>query len=200
MKEVEWGSKKNQQIIKKYNSTADFYDKRYRKIQTKKFVSSINELKKNFSFLLDAGCGTGLLIEFMYNNLSDIISQDFKFIGVDISINMLKEFIKKIKTTFKVFNKKISLVLADMEFLPFRKEIFSPVLSYTSLQNLQSLETGLRELIRVSKSNSEMIFSILKKKVKINSFLMQYNSLLGDMQIINKENLEDFIFIVNYSD
>ncbi|MFX1590929.1 MAG: hypothetical protein ACFFC1_22570, partial [Promethearchaeota archaeon] len=57
---------KKKEIISKYNSTATFYDKRYRKIQEEKYRIILSDflLEKN-KIVLDAGCGSGLLFEFI---------------------------------------------------------------------------------------------------------------------------------------
>ncbi|MHA1148226.1 MAG: class I SAM-dependent methyltransferase [Promethearchaeota archaeon] len=195
MNEIGWGSEKNQEMIRKYNSTAHIYDDRYRETQAKKYRLSINNIKVNSLYILDAGCGTGLLIEFLLENQSETFTKDFKFIGVDISINMIKEFIKKVECRPEPVKKVVNLILADLEYLPFRGEVFSLVLSYTSLQNLNSQESGVSELIRVSLSNSKIIFSILKKKIQLKSFIIKYRPVLKTLEILDNELLEDYIFM-----
>jgi len=60
-------SDKKKIIIEKYNRTSSFYDDRYRKIQNEKFTLQLNNAEFKHKTLFDAGCGTGLLIEFISN-------------------------------------------------------------------------------------------------------------------------------------
>ncbi|KYK34166.1 MAG: class I SAM-dependent methyltransferase [Theionarchaea archaeon] len=124
-----------------YDRSAFCYDKRYRKIQWEKYMIMIDIPLKGR--ILDLGCGTGLLAEYLQRNV----------IGVDISLNMLK----KAKTKERV-------IRADMDFLPFRTSVFDAVLSFTSVQNLPSLDYVFKEVRRVLKKEHPFIFTMLHKE------------------------------------
>lgn len=124
-----------------YDRSAFCYDKRYRKIQWEKYRIMIDTPLKGE--ILDLGCGTGLLGEFLQGNI----------IGVDISVNMLK----KAKT-------RECVIQADMDFLPFHNAVFDAVVSFTSVQNLPSLTYVFHEVRRVLKKEHPFIFTVLRKE------------------------------------
>jgi len=142
--------------------------------------------------ILDAGCGTGLLSEFI-NSLQSFSNVNYHYIGMDITLNMLKEFQSKLLN--KNSQWKVSLILADIEFLPFRENIFDIIFSITSFQNLPNLTKGIIETLRVGQDKGDFRFSILKKKLKIEQINSLLKPLITNLKLIQKEFLEDFIFI-----
>ena len=179
-------SDKKKNIIESYNNSSQFYDERYNLLQIEKFEFALNQFNYFGKFVLDAGCGTGLLYEFITLRENEIHN---RFVSVDISINMLK----KLKNKQKILKKKISIlpILSDIENLPIRNEIFDAVVSFTSLQNLEDVKKGFSELIRVSKSGAEINFSILKKDKRIDSLVAYFKSFLIDFYRSTNKNLED---------
>ena len=115
-------------------------EKRTNPVQWEKYTTMIDTPLKGR--ILDLGCGTGLLQEFLQK----------KIYGVDISFQMLK----RAKT-------KEVVVQADMDFLPFFDSVFDAVLSFTSLQCLPSLDYIFGEVRRVLKKGNPFIFTILRK-------------------------------------
>ncbi len=184
--------KKKQEIIKNYNFTSHFYDQRYSQIQTEKFEILLNNLELNQKKILDAGCGTGLLLEFI-NSLKQNSTVNYHYIGMDITLNMLKEFQSKPLT--KKMQWKVNLILADIESLPFRENIFDIIFSITSFQNLPNLTKGIKETLRVGQDKGEVRFSILKKKLKIEQLNTLLKSLFTNLKLIQEEFLEDIIFM-----
>jgi ubiquinone/menaquinone biosynthesis C-methylase UbiE len=123
-----------------YDRTAVFYDKRYLSIQWEKYFIMLDSPLEGC--ILDLGCGTGLLSEYLNNRI----------VGIDISFNMLD----KARTREQV-------VQADMDFLPFRNAVFDAVVSFTSLQNLPDVDPALKEVRRVLKAGSPFIVTLLNK-------------------------------------
>lgn len=124
-----------------YDRSAFCYDKRYRSIQWEKYKIMITG--PIHGRILDLGCGTGLLSEFLQKNV----------IGIDISLNMLKEA-----------KSRESVLQADIDFLPFRDAVFDAVVSFTCLQNLPSPDYVFKEVRRVLKEGCPFIFTVLQKK------------------------------------
>ena len=125
MKPLNEESDKKKIIIEKYNSTSNFYDDRYRKIQNEKYMLQLKELNFKDKTLLDAGCGTGLLLEYVSNLKRNNLNRELRYVGLDISWKMLKHFYNKTK---KIKNKiNSNLILGDIENLPFRDDKFNVI-------------------------------------------------------------------------
>ena len=183
---------KKKKIIEKYNSTSNFYDKRYKAIQEEKYEIALKNYKDKSNHLLDLGCGTGLLFEyFIKSNLEKEIMKN-NYIGVDISWNMLLKFkSKSSKSEYTEYSP--NLILADIEYLPFRKNIFYSIFSFTSFQNLPDTKIGINDLLTISKNNAFFKFSILKKNLELDSLLRILKVNLKELSIVQKQNLEDII-------
>ena len=117
---------KKKNIIEKYNSTSSFYDDRYRKIQKEKYKILFRNCNLNYKTILDAGCGTGLLIEYVFNINIDNIKKKVKYVGIDISWKMLIHFSNKTRKLKNIVN--TCLVLGDIENLPFRDDSFNLII------------------------------------------------------------------------
>jgi len=184
-------SDKKKIIIEKYNSTSNFYDERYRKIQNEKYTIQFKNTDFRYKTLLDAGCGTGLLFEYISNLKFANLNREFRYIGLDISWKMLMQFYRKVKSS----NYRVSrnLILGDIENLPFREAKFNLIFSITSLQNLQDLEKGLEELFRVGREDTALKLSILRKQLKLEEVITYLNSWTINLRIEILEELEDVI-------
>ena len=183
-------SNKKKEIIKKYNSSSSFYDSRYRQIQETKYHIILKNFDLTRKVILDLGCGTGLFIEYLSRRKLEQKKNLDYYVGLDISWNMLLEFRSKFE---KLKGKNISLLLSDIENLPFRDNQFFSVLSLTSFQNLPDVKKGIKELLRVSRNRADFKFSILKKKINLKILVDFLKSFVVIDQVLNKENLEDVI-------
>jgi ubiquinone/menaquinone biosynthesis C-methylase UbiE len=182
---------KKKEIIDDYDASADFYDKRYRAIQERKYDIVLNNYNLNEKTIIDIGCGTGLFIEHIFNSKKSSGVLKCNYVAVDISWNMLLQFkVKLLKLKNKI---KILLILADIENLPFRDNSFNSVFSLTSFQNLPNILSGIRESLRVSLNRSDFKFSILRKKMELNPLLELLTPFVEDLEVINKDFIEDVI-------
>ncbi len=179
------------EIISKYNSTSSFYDRRYKEIQESKYQVILYNNDLSGGVIIDLGCGTGLLIEYLtkvkkINNTSVVF-----YIGLDFSLKMLLEF--KSKLNELNFQNNVSLVLSDIENLPFRENKFNNIFSITSFQNLVNTNKAILESYRVSRKNSDFNFSILKKKLNLETLLEFLSPFSDIMQVTSANELEDVI-------
>ena len=184
-------SDKKKIIIEKYNSTSSFYDDRYRKIQNEKYALQFKNTDFKYKTLLDAGCGTGLLFESISNLKFVNFNRELRYVGLDISWKMLVQFY--MKTRRSNYRGNSNLILGDIENLPFRETKFNLIFSTTSLQNLQDLKKGLKELVRVGKEDTALKLSILRKQLKLEEVILYLNSCTINLRTDILEELEDVI-------
>lgn len=203
-KETKYEKKKG--IIKRYNSSAAYYDSRYKDIQFRKFKISLEIIKLRERIILDAGCGTGLLYEFLYQTHRFWGKGCSHIINTDISIEMIKIFQEKLRergiksSTENIFKQQKSLhhlVIADAENLPFRPCQFDIILSFTMIQNLSDNKKFFRKIHDIIKNEGDVLLSLIKKKKEdIKLFYSLFNN---SNKLFQKEyeilDQEDFIFI-----
>ena len=164
------------------------------KIQFQKYEFTLKNYDFRGKIIFDGGCGTGLLLEFLINTLPQDSLNNFKIVGLDISLNMLKEFRKKLESKFYIYQKKIHIILSDLEHLPLRKKMFNLSFLFTSLQNLTNIYIGIDETSRIVKMDGESLFSILKKNHNLDQIHFYLRSKLYNIKRIENPDLEDTIF------
>ncbi len=191
MKPPSKDSEKKKDIIVRYNSTSTFYDDRYSDIQNSKFKLLLKSFKFDNRITLDAGCGTGLLFEYFLRSDQQRYKMKLRYIGLDISWKMLKQFLYKINNVTSI--KNTNLILGDIENLPFREGKIYRIFAVTSLQNLHDIESGLRELIRVGQQGTPLNLSILRKNLDLDNIYSCLKSEIADLNIISLEKVEDVI-------
>jgi len=146
----EWSKKL--QIMRRYDLTAHLYDMRYAEEQKAKFKAALEELNVSmYGFVLDAGCGTGLLFDHIANKSEAIV-------GIDISRRILNQA----KNRARKFS-HADLVLADVDNMPLKNNIFDHAFSFTVIQNVPEAVKTLREIKRVAKQDAIIVITGLKK-------------------------------------
>lgn len=172
-------------IKSRYNETANFYDRRYREIQTGKYQSIFKNITINATqSILDIGCGTGNF--FLFLNENECLKH-----GIDFSINSLKKLQKNTNRA-----QVIHIICADIEYLPFEPEQFDFIFAITILQNLPDIEKSVREMKRICKIDGFLILSLLRKKISleyIENILTEAQ--ITPLKIIDEEACEDIILI-----
>jgi len=184
---------KKKKIKGKYNSTSYFYDKRYKDIQFEKYQRIIKRKDLKNRTILDAGCGTGLISEFFQEEYDVIDQSDFKYVGVDLSIEMINIFKERLGKVYRRASGFFGLILADLENLPFRVDSFNLLISITSYQNLPDVKRGIKESLRTLREKSFIIISILKKKLDKEILISLLEDEIEIIKFIDDNNLEDFL-------
>jgi ubiquinone/menaquinone biosynthesis C-methylase UbiE len=132
-------------VKSKYNQTAKVYNDRYRDTQFDKYRIMLSGITLKGK-ILDHGCGTGLLSEFLGGD---------NFTGCDSSKEMLKI--------------RGSGDLCNVEKLPYGNDSFDIVISFSVLMNCKKPEAALLEVKRVLKKDGTFVCTFLKhfgKKLK----------------------------------
>jgi len=170
----EWNKKR--EVRRSYDLSATVYDAQYSEEQNAKIKAALSRITlKKSHLVLDLGCGTGLLFEHIGNSLKLLV-------GLDISLKILKEA-KKRTQRFP----KVALICADADSTPFPKEIFDVVFAITLVQNMPDPILTLHEIKRVSKRNSIIAVTGLKKEFSLNTFT----------RLLSKAGLKAFVIKTN---
>jgi len=153
----EWNKKRD--TMQYYNLTAKSYDELYADEQRAKIETALKRVRiDENSLILDCGCGTGLLFEYVADKAKIVV-------GLDISRGLLE----KAKKRAKNFD-NVCLVLADADNQPFKDSVFDGVFAVTMLQNMPNPEKTLAELERVAGENAFLVVTGLKRKFSLASF------------------------------
>lgn len=156
------------------------YDMRYTEEQRLKYESMLAEVKvRPDDIVLDNGCGTGLLFEYVTAYM----------VGLDVSVKLLGKARDRTKDV-------VQLVNGDSENLPFRPRVFHSVMSFTVLQNALSPERMLREMDSVRRGDGVLVVSILKKALSKQEFMELFiKSNLKIKKVVDTENTNDWMII-----
>lgn len=151
-----------------YDTIAPSYEELHKEEQLKKIAL----IKKHIPFhpkwkILDVGCGP------YFADFSGMV------MGIDPSRALLK-----------TAQKKISVVQAVAEQLPFQNDTFLVVVAITAAQNFDNIEKGLLEMKRVAKEH--IVISVLKKSPKISFIEALIPTIFPKVEIIEEE--KDLIF------
>ncbi|MEP1489795.1 MAG: bifunctional demethylmenaquinone methyltransferase/2-methoxy-6-polyprenyl-1,4-benzoquinol methylase UbiE [Algibacter sp.] len=145
---------KKEQVTKMFDTISGHYDGLNRVISfgidikwRKKVVKIVKE--GNPKSILDIATGTGdLAINLAETNAT-------KIVGLDISSGMLNIGKEKIKS--KGLESKIEMVLGDSENMPFSDNTFDAITVAFGVRNFETLENGLKEILRVLKPGGSFV-------------------------------------------
>ncbi len=156
------------------------YDLRYTEEQRLKYESMLAEVRvKPDDIVLDNGCGTGLLFEYVTSYM----------VGLDVSVKLLSKAKDRTKDV-------VQLVNGDSENLPFRPRVFHSVMSFTVLQNASSRERMLREMDSVRRWGGILVVSTLKKSLSKQELIELFiKSNLKIKKVVDTENTKDWMII-----
>ncbi|KYH42089.1 MAG: methylase involved in ubiquinone/menaquinone biosynthesis [Candidatus Bathyarchaeota archaeon B26-2] len=177
--------KKKRKVMRHYNIVASIYDRQYKEEQDAKIRAALESLhlEKN-DLILDAGCGTGILLDHLRNSAHTIV-------GVDIAVKALRRASKR-----SGCSPKVNLVQADADYMPFPDGTFDKTFAVTLIQNMPNPEATLREIKRVSKPNAAIIVTGLKKTYSLEAFLKTlYRAGLEAKAVKSEEHLKGYVAI-----
>ncbi|GAA4268186.1 bifunctional demethylmenaquinone methyltransferase/2-methoxy-6-polyprenyl-1,4-benzoquinol methylase UbiE [Hyunsoonleella aestuarii] len=145
---------KKEQVTKMFDTISGDYDGLNRVISfgidvkwRKKVVKIVSDCYPKT--VLDIATGTGdLAINLAKTNAE-------KIIGLDISSGMLEIGKEKIKK--KNLEARIEMILGDSENMPFEDNTFDAITVAFGIRNFETLEKGLKEILRVLKPNGTFV-------------------------------------------
>jgi demethylmenaquinone methyltransferase/2-methoxy-6-polyprenyl-1,4-benzoquinol methylase len=151
---------KKEQVAQMFDNISGEYDNLNRVIS---FGADIAWRKKviqlvantNPTSVIDIATGTGDLAIMMQQTSAK------KIVGLDISEGMLEVGRKKI--AHKNLSNQIEMILGDSENIPFEDAFFDAATVSFGVRNFETLEKGLKEILRVLKPNG--VFVILETSV-----------------------------------
>ncbi len=152
MQVTNWKHKRS--VKRRYDSTADMYDRRYADEQERKYQATLEDVSAR-GIILDVGCGTGLFFRRLQHKVEEVV-------GIDLSGKLLRRARDRAKTFGNV-----SLVQADADHLPFTDRKFNAVFAFTVIQNLPKPLETLKEIYRVAQNSSSIIVTGLKKSFSL---------------------------------
>jgi len=160
------------------------YDLRYGAEQRDKYEAILAEVEvSEREIVLDNGCGTGLLLEYLSATA----------VGLDISSSLLSKALTRIRD---IYDKH--LIQGDAENLPMRDHVFGRVFAITLIQNTPNRTRALEEISRVGHKDARVVVTALKKSFSEEAFRHVIESAgFMIMNFINDEKLSDIIAILS---
>lgn len=162
---TEQAEERHRQVARHFSTNTGYWDSVYNSKSTPTGRSLIQQVNMNYRSsttlksieefsgqetleVLDAGCGTGRLME-------SLINMGHSVKGVDISEKMVETANSKISTPDGV----PACLMAPLEKLPFEKETFDAITCLGVIEYLLKPELGIKEMSRVLKNGGMLIVS-----------------------------------------
>jgi len=179
----EW-NKKNK-AMHHYDQLAHVYDTQYSEEQNAKIEAALNNTKLSQNEqVLDVGCGTALLFQHAAR-LAKIV------VGIDVSSRILQEAKKRTRQL-----PNTAIIRADADYAPFQNQTFDQVFATTLLQNMPNPLETLKEIRRVSKHQSTIVVTGLKKKFTQELFIRLLNKAGLEISTLEKNpQLKDYLAV-----
>jgi ubiquinone/menaquinone biosynthesis C-methylase UbiE len=167
--------------MRRYDLTVGMYDSRYAEEQEDKYHAALANVAPK-GLILDVGCGTGLLFNY-------ISPKAARLIGVDVSKGLLLRARERTKTLGNV-----SLIQADADHLPFRDEEFNVVFAFTVLQNMPKPLDTVREIRRIAQVGAVVAVTGLKKTFSVEALVnFLRNAGLHVVSVEDDEKLKGYV-------
>ena len=143
------------EVWRRYEATCRGYDEAYRAEQMEKYFAAVKRVKPE-GVVLDAGCGTGLFIEFLA--ATGLLSRVEKLVCLDYSPCMASIAAWRAS---KLCPGKCIVGVANVEHLPLADKTVDVTYSFTVLDLVENLEVAVGELLRVTRG--PVVVSMMKR-------------------------------------
>ncbi len=142
-------------IRERYEATCMGYDELYGEEQREKYEAALDHVPPRGA-VLDAGCGTGLLAEYMWEQ--GLLGRVRLYVCLDYSGCMLSIAARRLS---RLLPSRSLLIEGNVEALPFPDRSFDVVYSFTVLDLVDNLDAATGELQRVSRG--PVVASLLRR-------------------------------------
>ncbi len=159
-------------IRERYNTTFDSYDQLYIGEQFEKY-SFVIPYVKPVGTILDDGCGTGLLLEYLVMKRKHVHIK--YYVCLDIASNMLTVARKRAKRLG--IDAHVEFVEADAQNLPLRSKSIDNTYSFTVFTLLDNPNEGVEEAIRVTRC--QLAYTLLSKAMNRQLTSIRYGRYIG---------------------
>ncbi len=177
---------KKRRVMHRYDLTARMYNMRYENEQKAKIETALENIKtERFGSVLDVGCGTGILFEYVDDRADTIVAIDF-------SRSTLKQAKERQQTIKKA---TVHLVQADAENMPLQNRAFNCVFAVTVLQNVPDPNKTLKEMQRAAKDNAVFVVTGLKKVFTRKRFQRILNEAHLKVQTMEDDDLKCYVAV-----
>ena len=176
-----WDKKRD--IMRRYDVTAQIYDRRYAEEQTAKIEAALEQVKVDAGMILDVGCGTGILFNYVADKARMTVGLDFS-----------KETLLVAKERAKN-HASVHLVRADADNVPLRDKVFDRVFAMTLIQNTPKPNKTLDEIRRVVKDNGLIVVTGLKKVFKRSTVKQLLRNAGLNNMIVGNEGLKCYVAV-----
>lgn len=150
------------ECIKWYNALSSSYDELYGEEQRVKYGRLFKNVGKELGAVLDVGCGTGALFEYL-------ITSGFKvtcYICMDVSDKIVELALKKLRT-FKGGGMLIDLIIADLTYPPFREEpAFNLIAMITVLKEDYNLASIVEKYVSRVREGGYLLYTVIRKELR----------------------------------
>ncbi len=168
-------------VTEYYDKISDVYDELYGEEQWRKYVALKDVISRIEGRVIDLGCGTLLLLEFM--NVIGTGKRTSMYIGVDISTGMLKKALEKAREHSAL----VDLIRGDARTPCFRKDSVDYIVSITVLKENELLENSLLENYKRIARVGVLISVLRENAEKLEQFVKHVES---DTSMHNKATIE----------
>ncbi|MEM0361439.1 MAG: class I SAM-dependent methyltransferase [Sulfolobales archaeon] len=150
------------ECIKWYNALSKSYDELYGEEQKVKYRRLFKNVDKELGVVLDVGCGTGTLFEYL-------ITSGFKvsrYICMDVSDKIVELALRKLGT-FVEEGMLIDLIIADLAYPPFREEpAFDLIAMITVLKEDYNLVSIVSKYVSRVRRGGYLLYTVIRKELR----------------------------------
>jgi len=149
-------------VMEWYDTISEGYDELYMDEQLAKYEVIFNKLRDigDLERVLDVGCGTGLLLDFIIKRGLNIKY----YVCLDISSKIIALALRRLKNFKEVIG---DVIVADLTYPPLRiGKAFKLVAIITVLKDNYVVNNIIADYIKLVKEGGALIYTILSKNCK----------------------------------